>query len=185
MANSTWNILKIGGVWNSPTGTMDKQHFTVRPDFAEEDQIKLKQNLDFDLEIYRIKEGLAVIVKNLQAQAIQHCSKCLDQLQFSIHVDESERKFLAPDPMNEPELFENFLINVKEMTIDIAEFIRQEIILHFPLIPVCSDRCKGLCSACGANLNHQKHHSDCQVTTAKNDSDTSYKPFANLKDLIQ
>ncbi|EKD49946.1 MAG: hypothetical protein ACD_63C00003G0001, partial [uncultured bacterium] len=35
-------------------------------------------------------------------------------------------------------------VDVKNWTLDITEFLRQEIILHFPLIPVCSTRCKGI-----------------------------------------
>jgi len=37
--------------------------------------------------------------------------------------------------------------------VDITEDIRQEIILAYPMIPVCQSGCKGLCSMCGQNLN--------------------------------
>ncbi|MBI4323439.1 MAG: DUF177 domain-containing protein [Candidatus Omnitrophica bacterium] len=37
--------------------------------------------------------------------------------------------------------------------VDITEDIRQEIILAYPMIPVCRPACKGLCPACGQNLN--------------------------------
>ena len=37
--------------------------------------------------------------------------------------------------------------------VDITEDIRQEIILAFPMIPVCQEVCKGLCRLCGQNLN--------------------------------
>ena len=37
--------------------------------------------------------------------------------------------------------------------LDITDDIRQEIILAYPMIPVCRAQCKGLCPACGQNLN--------------------------------
>ena len=37
--------------------------------------------------------------------------------------------------------------------VDITEDIRQEIVLAYPMIPVCRPDCKGLCSVCGQNLN--------------------------------
>ena len=37
--------------------------------------------------------------------------------------------------------------------VDITDDIRQEILLAYPMIPVCRQVCKGLCPACGQNLN--------------------------------
>lgn len=38
-------------------------------------------------------------------------------------------------------------------SLDLAEDIRQEIILEYPLKPLCKPDCKGLCQSCGKNLN--------------------------------
>ena len=37
--------------------------------------------------------------------------------------------------------------------VDISEDVRQEIILGYPMVPVCDPACKGLCLMCGENLN--------------------------------
>ena len=37
--------------------------------------------------------------------------------------------------------------------VDITEDIRQEIVLAYPMVPVCRPDCKGLCALCGQNLN--------------------------------
>lgn len=37
--------------------------------------------------------------------------------------------------------------------VDVTEDVRQEIILAYPMIPVCQPGCKGLCAVCGQNLN--------------------------------
>ncbi len=38
-------------------------------------------------------------------------------------------------------------------TLDLSDDIRQEIILEYPLKPLCKQDCKGLCQVCGNNLN--------------------------------
>lgn len=37
--------------------------------------------------------------------------------------------------------------------VDLTEDIREGLLLHIPGFPVCSERCKGLCPQCGADLN--------------------------------
>ena len=37
--------------------------------------------------------------------------------------------------------------------VDISEDVRQEVILGYPMVPVCDPGCKGLCLICGENLN--------------------------------
>lgn len=37
--------------------------------------------------------------------------------------------------------------------VDITEDVRQELILAYPMAPVCQEGCKGLCPVCGQNLN--------------------------------
>lgn len=39
--------------------------------------------------------------------------------------------------------------------IDITEDVRQEIILAYPMIPVCRPDCRGLCRVCGQNRNER------------------------------
>jgi len=37
--------------------------------------------------------------------------------------------------------------------VDITDDVRQEIILAYPMVPLCQPACKGLCAVCGHNLN--------------------------------
>ena len=37
--------------------------------------------------------------------------------------------------------------------IDLTDDVRQEVILAYPMVPVCSPGCCGLCAVCGQNLN--------------------------------
>ncbi len=47
--------------------------------------------------------------------------------------------------------------------VDLTEDIRQEILLAYPMIPVCTPDCKGLCRRCGQNLNERT--CACEPTT--------------------
>lgn len=48
----------------------------------------------------------------------------------------------------------DFSYDVKgKASLDITSDIRQEIILEYPIKPLCRPDCKGLCQACGKNLN--------------------------------
>lgn len=38
-------------------------------------------------------------------------------------------------------------------TVDITDDVRQEVILAYPMIPLCRPDCKGLCRSCGQDLN--------------------------------
>lgn len=38
-------------------------------------------------------------------------------------------------------------------SIDLRPLVREQVLLHLPLYPHCSDACAGLCPRCGANLN--------------------------------
>ena len=48
--------------------------------------------------------------------------------------------------------------------IDLADDIRSEIILEYPVKPLCREDCKGLCQVCGNNLNEGScgHKTDVQ-----------------------
>lgn len=39
--------------------------------------------------------------------------------------------------------------------LDITDDVRQEILLAYPMIPLCRRDCKGLCPVCGHNLNQE------------------------------
>ncbi len=48
-------------------------------------------------------------------------------------------------------------------TIDLDPILREQILLSLPAYPVCRDGCKGLCPACGQNLNERECGCDLRV----------------------
>ncbi len=60
--------------------------------------------------------------------------------------------------------------------IDLQDVLREQIILSVPMQPLCSDDCRGLCQACGQNLNVKA----CGCEERKTES-----PFSVLQDVRQ
>lgn len=103
------------------------------------------------IEIFaRITKGIGVVSVNLKVETEMslNCSRCLEEIIISKPL---EIKLNLP---------------VKnEEVIDITDNLREELILNFPLKPLCRADCRGLCMRCGENLNKGKCR--CQKVKAK------------------
>jgi len=74
---------------------------------------------------------------SLNAPMLVICSRCLRE--FNADFNRQIELHYAADKL--------------EPLIDLDPDIREEIILSYPINPLCSDICKGLCPRCGCNLN--------------------------------
>jgi uncharacterized protein len=85
------------------------------------------------------------------------CDRCLEpfhrdiQSQFHVYLivpregaDQEEIQLLDED------MEVDF---IKGDTIDLSEIVREQIYLMLPMRSICVESCRGLCPACGANLN--------------------------------
>lgn len=52
----------------------------------------------------------------------------------------------------------NYAVDKADPIIELDSDIREEIILDYPIKPLCKVNCKGLCLKCGANLNEGGCH---------------------------
>ena len=89
----------------------------------------------------QITKGINNISVNLKIDAALHltCNRCLEEFVFSL-----SRKATL-----------NFPIENKTI-IDFTDNLREEIMLSYPLQPLCRADCLGLCPVCGKNLNEGK-----------------------------
>lgn len=83
------------------------------------------------------------------------CVRCLEE--FPIPVDEAFRAVVRVAPPKEVQADtgddEFYMVPASEPVWDLADVVRQLILLAVPDNPVCKDDCKGLCPGCGRNLN--------------------------------
>ena len=100
------------------------------------------KDIEFTTPIYvkakavKITNALTVDME-LKAKFNLNCSRCLEKV--GLNLDKKQRI--------------NFQISPRQDSVDLDDDIRQELILGFPVKPLCSADCKGLCAKCGKNLN--------------------------------
>ena len=90
------------------------------------------------------------------------CNRCLDvyQLEEKIAFNECFRE--KTQPLSHGQVEEDFLLYEGD-TINIAELVREHLLLNEPLQTLCSETCQGLCPVCGVNRNQTK--CNCTLTT--------------------
>ena len=116
---------------------------------------------------------------NLTTTVRLDCGRCLQSFEMPI-----ESKFALtycqgePDPehndLNQEELEltteDMGLIHYQGEEINIKNEIQEQVVLAFPLRPLCRLDCKGLCPECGADLNAAKCDCDRSPTGGKFDA---------------
>ena len=92
------------------------------------------------------------------------CSRCLKDCLTRVHTEFAEQYYATVDVVNgAPRLdppAEAPTIG-SDFRIDLTPLVAEELILATPFAPLCREDCKGLCLACGADLNLGPHaHED-------------------------
>ncbi|QQS32883.1 MAG: DUF177 domain-containing protein [Acidobacteriota bacterium] len=104
------------------------------------------------------KEGVRVLVEGtVTADVEMPCSRCLEKTTFTTNahfvdvlVDSEYEPTDAELQVSDDGLDESLVIGGE---VELAELVRERILLELPEICLCSDDCKGLCPKCGVNWN--------------------------------
>ncbi|MDP2643243.1 MAG: DUF177 domain-containing protein [Candidatus Peregrinibacteria bacterium] len=170
-------IFKVSEILQSQIGNSEVYSFDVP---LELENIEKSGNVTGKVEIMRIEDGLNVIARDVEMISNSKCTKCLKDFHPKVKVKFAERQFVIEKPLKVEDENDLYLINKKNYTIDATEMIRQEIILHFPVISVCSTGCKGLCPYCGKNKNLAK----CTCSELDEADFEENKPLMALKEFF-
>jgi len=82
------------------------------------------------------------------------CSRCLEDVDFSIEFDYSgevsvsDGRLMIPETSDEGESYLS-----SDGVLDMDALLSGEIYLRWPMKLLCKEDCKGLCPVCGTNLN--------------------------------
>jgi uncharacterized protein len=174
LAPLTFRIAKL---WGSHQGTVEKHQFDQTIVYPDEN-LDFASNLRAELMFIKLKDEISVLLQEAKITLRSTCQLCLKKFEEIITIPAAEREFFYETPQDIEDSSDLYLINKKMMTIDLNEMVRQEIILHLPLIPVCSKGCKGLCAHCGQNKNKSKCH-------CKAEDLSTHKPFKDLKKMLK
>ncbi len=160
--------LNVGFLIKSPIGTSRDFNF---------DYEKMRLGEDLTLRDFsgtarfdRTPQGL-VLQADFSGKIDLECVRCLEA--FDQPLKWTLTELYAFDKRSTTE--SNLLVP-EDGHIDLEPLLREYALLEIPINPICKADCKGLCPACGENLNKK----DCGHRSVGADS-----PFAALKDLLK
>ncbi|MXZ48995.1 MAG: DUF177 domain-containing protein [Candidatus Dadabacteria bacterium] len=130
-------------------------------------------DIEFHIDLLRTAGEISVRGK-IGFLAVARCSRCLSDVSVDTNLgvnlilspSETEKKEEAGGDID----YETY----RGRTIDLNDYMREQVNLSLPYKVVCTEDCRGLCSGCGQNLNEQQ----CGCETRQEDS-----RFAVLKDI--
>lgn len=114
----------------------------------ETDIVKFLEPIKLRAEVSKITNAVTVNL-SLSGSIHLNCSRCLRE--FNVALKKNLRL--------------NYQVDRREPIIDLDQDIKEEIILDYPMRPLCNPDCKGLCPKCGKNLN--EGGCSCAITEKK------------------
>lgn len=102
----------------------------------ETELIKFRSNLLVKAQVFRVINAL-IVKLNMHAVLSAGCSRCLEAFEWKFNKD----------------LQLSYVLDSSATFIELNPDIREELMLDYPIKPLCSLNCKGLCIKCGKNKN--------------------------------
>ena len=129
------------------------------------DDFRVASPVTLAFEIYKDKSTFRLVGTTRTTLEVP-CSRCLEPM--IVPVDAPFDLRYQPHSTNvgtgadEQEIEEDDLTTAfyQHDEIDLEQLMREQFYLALPMKPLCSEGCKGLCPACGTNLN--KGSCDCK-----------------------
>jgi uncharacterized protein len=120
----------------SPEGLTLTEDLSAAALDLETDIVKFRGPIRIKAGITRITNAISV---RLGLRAAMHviCSRCLQDCEIDFKKDTAF----------------NYQADKDRPVIDLDPDIREELLLDYPMKPLCRPDCKGLCPKCGKNLN--------------------------------
>lgn len=144
-----------------------REHVGATREYAlQADELQLyddtpARELTGNVRLLRINTGV-LASGDVAASLWLDCSRCLTGFESRVlaEFEEEYRPRIdvmtgAPvDVSREGEDADDYFLIGLDHVLDLAEAVRQALVLHIPFNPVCRQDCAGLCTECGVNLNN-------------------------------
>lgn len=132
----------------TPEGLTLEEEVSPKMLDLDTDLVKFRKPLNIKAEVTKITNAVTVDLTS-HTSIYMECSRCLNE--FEIDFKKNLRL--------------SYPVNESDKEIDLSPDIRDQIILDYPINPLCSPNCKGLCPNCGKNLN--EGGCSCGITKKK------------------
>ncbi len=147
---------------------------------------EFKGDFEFKARIHATEDE-AWVEGNFRGVLVQECVRCLEGFESALDIPvlasyrnqdvtsgkEKSKGFKKEDTHTTEEadwyLIQNDCLNL-------ADVLREQLILSIPIQPLCQEQCLGLCPVCGQNLNQRT--CGCEIQMGES-------PFAILRDKLK
>jgi len=125
---------------------------------ASVDDLDLPEEKNVDVEATNVRSKVdksdhnIVVASDVKARLNLVCDRCLEKFNTCFQ-DEYTLVYTTDKSTLEGDEMVKYLAAGTQQ-IDLAEGLRESILLSLPISCKCSSECKGLCDHCGANLNN-------------------------------
>jgi uncharacterized protein len=139
--------INVGFLIHAPISTSREIKFDL-PAISLGSELNL-QKLSGNVELTRTPNGI-LVQANFATSILAECVRCLDEFEQPLKVDFSDLYAFHTNSVTE-----SSLIVPEDANIDLQPLLREYFLIEIPIKTVCRADCKGLCTVCGENLNHQ------------------------------
>lgn len=145
----------------------EPETFPVLAEMIQSRECKFLDSLKIRIRAFRIRQ-LFEVEGHFQTRIRMTCSRCLKNFE-SVFASDFALTYTreAPDLTKEPteqevelRVEEIGLLYFKGEEIDLRHGIQEQLVMGFPVKPLCNEKCKGLCPMCGADRNREE--CDCR-----------------------
>jgi uncharacterized protein len=144
---------------NKLRGPRERIERTVQPAaFDPQDpEYRVAAPVELAMDIQKVGHDAFGVSGRIATRLELACGRCLEP--FEVPIDAAFELHYLPASENtgdeEQEVGEDDLTMAyyREGMLDLIELMREQFVLTLPMKPLCAETCRGLCPACGTNLN--------------------------------
>ncbi|HEV2130425.1 MAG TPA: DUF177 domain-containing protein [Longimicrobiaceae bacterium] len=124
----------------------------IAPDDPIWEGVELSAREPFAVDLMAREVGGGVLVQGALKGKLQlECRRCLSAVEWTL--DEAVSLWFEPLASAEDADGEVYPLPEQGEELDLAEPLREQILLRVPHYVLCKEECRGLCAHCGADLN--------------------------------
>jgi uncharacterized protein len=153
-----------------------RRELDLRVDEPALGDVQLETPLEGHAELVRTHRGILVSM-HYHATVQLTCGRCVNEFAYYVEDDFLD-EVLAPfgeSHERDTNRDDDALRIGETYMLELGEILRQELVMHTPLQPLCSPDCPGLCESCGVDLRAER----CSCDQIGSDN-----PFAALRQLL-
>jgi len=155
----------VTALLRAPVGSV--QTYRLEGELSASGAAGLGKQVTGSVSLLRTGEGI-LATAHLQVRVAESCGRCLKPVSVPLEVDFQEEYLPTVDHetgsrLAVAEAGDGFVIDDRQV-LDLTEAVRQYGLAAQPLQALCRPDCKGLCPACGQDLNRGPCSCDAEAT---------------------